>query len=108
MVPGFEDGRVSDLINPLTRTWDSSLVHGLLSPDEAALVPSIPLSRTIVEDKIIWPFNPLGTYTVNLGSKFLAKLTSMQVLTVNQQQHNEVWNQIWGLNVPNKVQNFMW
>ena len=108
MVPGFEDGRVSDLINPLTRTWDSSLVHGLLSLDEAALVPSIPLSRTIVEDKIIWPFNPSGTYTVNSGSKFLAKLTSMQVLTVNQQQHNEVWNQIWGLNVPNKVQNFMW
>ena len=55
MVPGFEDKRVSDLINPITRTWDSNLVCGLLSPNEAALVLSIPLSRTLVEDKIINP-----------------------------------------------------
>nr|POF02772.1 hypothetical protein CFP56_25131 [Quercus suber] len=60
MVPGFEDGRVSDLINPITRTWDSNLVHRLLSPDEAALVLSIPLSCTPVVDKIIWPFTPSG------------------------------------------------
>ena len=46
MVPGFKDGRVSDLINPIIRTWDPNLVHGLLSPDEAALVLSIPLSHT--------------------------------------------------------------
>ena len=83
MVPGFEDGRVSDLINPITRTWDSDLVHGLLSPDEVALVLNIPLSRTPVEDKIIWPFTPSGIYTVNSGSKFLAKLTSLQVPLVN-------------------------
>ena len=53
MVPGFEDGRVSDLINPGTKTWDANIVHGLLSPEEAALVLSIPLSCTTMEDKII-------------------------------------------------------
>ena len=79
IVPGFEDSRVADLINPSTRTWDINLVHGLLSPKEAALVLSIPLSRTLVEDKIIWPFTPSGNYTVNSGSKFLAKLTSLCV-----------------------------
>ena len=60
IVPGFKDGRVSDLINPSTRTWDANLVHGLLSPEEVALVLSIPLSRTLVKDKIIWPFTPSG------------------------------------------------
>ena len=82
IVPGFEDSRVADLINLSTRTWDVNLVHGLLSPDEAALVLSIPLRRTPVEDKIIWPFTPLGNYTVNLGSKFLDKLTSLHVPAV--------------------------
>ena len=77
IVPGFEDGRVSELINPITRTWDTNLVHGLLSPEEVALVLSIPLSRTLVKDKIIWPFTPSGKYIVNSGSKFLAKLNSM-------------------------------
>jgi len=85
IVPGFEDGRVSDLINPSTRTRDANLVHGLLSPEEAALVLSIPLSCTPVEDKIIWPFTPSGNYTVNSGSKFLAKLNSVFVLASNSQ-----------------------
>ncbi|KAK9984201.1 hypothetical protein SO802_033726 [Lithocarpus litseifolius] len=108
IVPGFEDGRVSDLINPITRTWDSNLVHGLLSPEEAALVLSIPLSHTPVEDKIIWPFTPSGKYFVNSGSKFLTKLNCVQVPTANQQRQSGIWNQIWGLNVPNKVKHFMW
>ncbi|KAL4639442.1 hypothetical protein ACB092_03G218700 [Castanea dentata] len=93
MVPGFEDGRVSDLINPFTRTWDLNLVHGLFSPNEAALVLSIPLSRTPMEDKIISPFTPSGKYTIP---------------TTNQQQQSGIWNQIWWLKVPNKVWNFMW
>ena len=46
--------------NGLIYTWDLHLVQGLLSPDEAALVLNIPLSRTPVEDKIIWPFTPSG------------------------------------------------
>ena len=108
IVPGFEDYRVANLINPSTRTWDANLVHGLLSREEAALVLSIPLSCTPVEDKIIWPFTPLGNYTVNLGSKFLAKLSSLGAPIGNTQQQNEVWKLIWGLNVPNKVRNFMW
>ncbi|KAL0009392.1 hypothetical protein SO802_010894 [Lithocarpus litseifolius] len=58
IVPGFEDGRVSDLINPCIRTWDENLVHGLFLPEEAAMVLSIPLSHTPVEEKIIWPFTP--------------------------------------------------
>ena len=108
IVPSFEDSRVADLINPSTRTWDVNLVHGLLSLEEAALVLSIPLRRTPVEDKIIWPFIPSGNYTVNSRSKFLAELTSLCVPTSNTQQQNEVWKLIWGLNIPNKVLNFIW
>ena len=85
-----------------------NLVHGLLSPDEVDLVLSIPLSRTPVEDKIIWPFTPSGKYTVNSGSKFLTKSNFMQTPSTNQQRQSGIWNQIWGLNVPNKVRHFIW
>ena len=61
-----------------------------------------------MEDKIIWPFTPSGNYTVNSGSKFLAKLNSLWFHAGNLQQQNEVQKLIWGLNVPNKVRNFMW
>ena len=72
------------------------------------MVLNIPLSRTLVEDKIIWPFTPSGKYMVNSGSKFLAKLNSMVDFAGISQQQNEVWKRIWGLNVPSKVWNFMW
>ena len=108
IVLGFENSRVANLINPSTRTWDVNLVQGLLSTKEVALVLSIPLSYPPMEDKIIWPFTPLGNYTVNSRSKFLAKLTSLHVPASNTQQQNEVWKLILGLNVSNKVWNFMW
>jgi len=72
------------------------------------MVLSIPLSRTLVEDKIIWPFTLSSNYTLNSGSNFLAKLNSMFVPAGNSQQQNEIWERIWGLNVPSKVQNFLW
>jgi len=75
----------------------------LFSPEEVAMVLSIPLSRTPMEDKIIWPFTPSGNYKVNLGSKFLAKLNSLFAPAGNPQQQNEIWKRIWGLNVPSKV-----
>ena len=108
IVLGFENSRVANLINPSTRTWDVNLVQGLLLTEEAALVLSIPLSYPPMEDKIIWPFTPSGNYTVNSRSKFLAKLTSLHVPASNTQQQNEVWKLILGLNVSNKVWNFMW
>ncbi|KAK7820121.1 calcium-transporting atpase 8 [Quercus suber] len=38
--------------------------------DEAALVLSIPLSRTPVEDKIIWPFTPSDSYSQPIAAKW--------------------------------------
>ena len=95
-------------IHSQEHAWDLNLAHGLLSPDEAALVLNIPLSHTPVEDKIIWPFTPSRKYTVSSGSKFLTKLNSVQIPTADQQWQSGIWNQIWGLNVPNKVWHFMW
>ena len=63
IVAGFEDLKVLDLIDPVSRTWDSNLIHGLFIPQEANMIMSIPLCQSFAEDKLIWPFSPSGIYT---------------------------------------------
>ena len=69
---------------------------------------SIPLCRTYVEDKLIWPYTASGTYTVKSGYKFLAFAETDQTTTANPSLDGGIWKLIWSLSVPNKVKNFLW
>ena len=67
IVEGFEDIKVQHLIDPVTHSWDDCLICGLFNTLEVSLIKSITLWPTLVADKLTWPFNALGTYTVKLG-----------------------------------------
>ena len=84
MVAGFEEAKVSDLINPLSKNWDFHLLNDLFAPQEAELISSIPLCHSNVEDKLIWPYASLGIYLVKSDYNFLAKENS----TINLAQDN--------------------
>lgn len=84
VVPGFEDAKVLDLINPTTMRWEINLVCGLFHSAKVDLILSIPLSIFPMEDKVIWPFNPSSTYSVRSGTKFLAKESNLLDPRVNQ------------------------
>ena len=43
IVQGFEDMKVSELIDPVAHKWDQNLLNGLFTPHEAELMASIPL-----------------------------------------------------------------
>ena len=108
IVAGFEDLKVLDLIDPVSGTWDSNLIHGMFIPQEANMIMSIPLCQSFAEDKLIWPFSPSGIYTVKSGSKFLANENELSSALGDSSQSTRVWKIIWELSVPNKVRNFMW
>ena len=69
---------------------------------------SIPLCGSYVEDKLVWPFTPSGTYTVKPGYRFLVNENSVNSTPMNSNQNDGVWKLIWALSVPNKVKNFVW
>nr|POE89701.1 putative ribonuclease h protein [Quercus suber] len=108
VVSGFEEAKVSELINLATRRWDTNLLGGLFHHTEVDLILSIPLSPHPVEDKVIWPFNPSGVYSVKSGSRFLANEANLSTSQANQHHHEDIWKRIWSLPVPNKVRNFLW
>lgn len=64
MVEGFEENKVADLIDPMSRQWDLGLLQGLFNPNEVNLIRSTPLSSSSCDDKIIWPFNSSRQYSV--------------------------------------------
>lgn len=64
---GFQEARVVDLINPVSHKWKPELIKCLFTPQEAELILSIPLSQNLIEDKLIWPFVSLGSYSVKSG-----------------------------------------
>jgi len=64
VVEGFENTKVEDLIDLVSRQWDLGLLQGLFNPHEVNLIRSIPLSSFSCNDKIIWPFNSSGQYSV--------------------------------------------
>ena len=108
MIPGFEEMKVSAIIDPITKKWDSYLLNGLFTPQEAKLILSIPLCQNVVEDTIMWPFTPSGKYTVKLGTRFLTADQATTQREEPEQENNDVWKSIWSLNVQSKVRNFLW
>ena len=108
VVPGFEDMKVSALIDPATKKWDLSMLNGLFTTQEVELISSIPLCPNAVEDVVVWPFTPSGNYTVKSGTRFLTSDQAPLQNVINAQPEKEVWKLIWSLNVQSKVRNFLW
>ena len=108
VVPGFEDLKVSALIDPAMKKWDLNMLNGLFTTQEVELISSIPLCPNVVEDVIVWPFTPSGNYTVRSGTRFLTTDQAPYQPVVTAQPENEVWKLIWSLNMQSKVRNFLW
>ncbi|KAK9988269.1 hypothetical protein SO802_028508 [Lithocarpus litseifolius] len=87
--------------------WNSATLQQLFNPRDAELIHSIPLSTKPVEDVLIWPFTPTGSYTVKSGYRFLYKSQSLDN-NDSQPADNTFWKKIWGLQVQPKVRNFLW
>ena len=104
----LKDVKVVDLIDTVSKKWDVHLLQGLFNPQEVELIMSIPLCRSYVEDKLVWPSTPSGTYTVKPGYRFLVNENSVNSTPMNSNQNDGVWKLIWALSVPNKVKNFVW
>nr|XP_023894138.1 uncharacterized protein LOC112006071 [Quercus suber] len=104
-IRGQVNSSVASLINKSTNSWRTDVIEHVFEPAEAAIIKAIPLSSFSQRDKLIWPFTLSGQYTVKLGYRFL-----YEGCTTDQAPADDslFWKKIWGLEVPNKVKNFVW
>ena len=102
---GQVNSSVASLINESTRSWRTDVIEHLFDPAEAAIIKGIPLCSSSQRDKVIWPFTPSGHYTVKSGYHFLYEGSAPVQVSADD---SSLWKKIWGLEVPNKVKNFVW
>ena len=67
---------VSDLIDPLSKSWHPKLMDNHFFPHKAQVIESIPISSRLPRDKLIWFATPFGIYSVKSGYQLLCNCKS--------------------------------
>ena len=73
------------------------------------MIKRIPLSRSVAEDTLYWPYSTSGHYTCRSGYRFLKE--ESELLAYPQAPpicDKKFWKAIWKLQVPPKIRNFIW
>jgi hypothetical protein len=107
--------RVSELIDPITRTWDEQLVTDVFWPEDAEAVLMIPTNDDY-EDWPAWFYDSKGVFSIKLAYKIAIQLHDQKNGTYasTSSASNQIivddfkWERLWQLNVPNKIRMFLW
>jgi hypothetical protein len=101
---------VSDLIDPLSKSWRPELIDNLFFPHEAQVIQSIPISSRLPHDKLIWSATPSGIYLVKSGYQLLCneRISSSTRSSSNPSTGKRLWHEIWSIPVAMKIRNFIW
>uniref|UniRef100_A0A2N9IE30 Reverse transcriptase zinc-binding domain-containing protein n=1 Tax=Fagus sylvatica TaxID=28930 RepID=A0A2N9IE30_FAGSY len=83
---------VSDLIDPLSKSWRPELIDNLFFPHEAQVIQSIPISSRLPHDKLIWSATPSGIYLVKSGYQLLC---NERISSSTRSSSNPSRNFIW-------------
>ena len=102
---GQENSCVAVLINQPTKQWRTDVIDHVFSNIEAEAIKSIPLSSSQQQDTLIWPFTPSRHYSVKSGYRFLHE---NELPDQGSATNSGFWRDIWSLNVPCKMKNFVW
>ena len=100
---------VSELMIPTTQQWDFALIDHIFQPYDSSAIKNIPLSFRAQKDKLYWPGSKNGQYFVKSGYRFLVEEELKTMLSSsNSAQMSTIWKSVWLLQVPRKIQMFMW
>ena len=105
-----EDLLVEDLIDKGLSQWRVELLEVLFSPRDTEMILQIPLCSSWPADEIVWHYSRDGSFSVKTAyhlARTLEDLRSSQV-GVSTASSATNWTKIWGLEVPPKVQHFVW
>ena len=99
--------KVSQLINPHTKTWNLPFLKQIFIPYDVVAIQSIPLSHNPTLDVIIWPHNHDGVYLVHSSYHFLhQEETSTQPSPSNSDAQKSLWKKVWSIHIPPQSEKF--
>ena len=101
---------VSSLINPATKWWRADVIRATFLPFEAETILRIPLSQSLLEDKLIWMGNSRGEFTVKSAYHIAYCLVEENddVGSSKGDPLKPLWKRLWLLNLLAKIKIFAW
>ena len=106
---------LSELINPVTSSWDVDVLETHLYAMDKEAILNIPLSSRVQDDFWAWHYERKGVFTVRSAYKLMS-FTKQQ--RTDWLEHTEghsradadrrSWSRLWGAAVPSKVRVFAW
>ena len=103
------NSRVCALIDEDNRCWLEDIIYDEFLPHEADAIMRLPLSLEATDDKLIWAETQSGHYTTKSAYRVLLRKAKVSCPgTSNPMAHKQFWNEIWSLNIPNKIRHFIW
>lgn len=98
------------LINQDTKRWNASLVGRNFLPFKANTILNIPLSYSLLEDKLTWTRNKRGEFSVKSG--YYVALPIVETTHEGESSSGNpwtlLWKRMWNLNIPAKIIIFAW
>ncbi|XP_075633852.1 uncharacterized protein LOC142606374 [Castanea sativa] len=110
----LDSEKVSCLIDKELRTWDPNKVKSYFLPHEAEVILGIPISPRLPLDSLIWAWTPTGHFFVKsaykVAQKWLkeGKASAESGGSSDNTRLRTMWKEIWKLNCPKKIKQFMW
>jgi hypothetical protein len=85
-------GKVSDLINPTTMSWDEELIRDIFWSVDATRILEIPITPSSMEDFVAWHFTKTGFFQLDQpimmnGTTNLVGIIPMQWILGNLKEH---------------------
>lgn len=104
---------VSELIDPVSRTWRRELVRATYVPPDGDDILNIPLRSGGGDDLFAWAFESSGNYSVK--SAYRSLMIQKEQLALEEgtgagtsQTNEHMWNSLWKLKVQPKIRVFWW
>ena len=102
---------MSTLIDHELYSWKEAKVDRIFLPMEASTIKAIPLSFSNRCDTIIWPRNHDRIYSIKSRYKLLMEMelgNGADASSSSTGAMKSIWNEIWKLEVPNRVRLLLW
>jgi len=105
-----EPPKVADLIDFEAGIWKEDLLLSLFDEPLATAIKETPFRLPTTEDKLVWPNNKSGTYTVKSGyfSNRKPDIPSRSIPTSSHHFDPLIWKLIWNSVVQPKIKFFLW
>ena len=103
----FPTGTVGDLIDHNTKSWKVDMIRNIYPHQQAMKILQLPVSKTgSAQDQVLWKHAKNGVYQIKFAYELLLK--EWEGTSHNAQDQGRVWNILWKVQVPLKINTFVW